>query len=445
MKTSRLQRPAKGLLLDLPWWYRPSFFLLGATLPALLLFANADPTLTLSRAQLFFSSRDTILGVVAILVLAGGALIGESGFLNRICNRSIPPTGNVIVEGTRYHNRLPEAFLSQKVDWILMGIFIAAHLIFFRNFLTNPALIIGVLSGDLGLKQNFKTIPGITTWTQVSILLATIRGLRWSGILPGDVKLISWFHFLFFATLFVRAILWSERLALIEGVVPFFLCATPKLIRMTGRRGKILLQLFPIIVPVLLLAVFIIFEFFRSWQSNSMQHGNIIQFGWLRLFTYYFEAMNTGSATLGISGFYNGLTTPITSGQFLAIYDGLYQGSLDKEFNNPSGIWYLATYTGNLFFLPVLLLLGLFYGVVWRAFREGRILGFFFPIVFLGMMEILRIHYWFGTTRVLASTIVILFLIGWAAFLPSRIRLRRHPATPRQSGESSVPQPSFSG
>ncbi|MEM1442716.1 MAG: hypothetical protein AAGF67_10265 [Verrucomicrobiota bacterium] len=444
MKTSRRQKPGKGLLLDLPWWYRPSFFLLGAALPALLLFANANPTLTLSRAQLFFSSRDTIVGVVAILILAVGAAIGESGILNRLWNRSSSHSGNEIVEGTRFHNRLAEALLSQKIDWILMGIFIGAHIIFFRNFFTNPGLIMGVLEGNLGLKAHFKTIPGITTWTQVSLLLATIRGLRWSGVLPGRVKLISWFHFIFFATLFVRAILWSERLALIEGVVPFFLCAAPKLIRMTGSKGKILLQLFPFIVPALLLAVFIIFEFFRSWQSNSMQHGSIFQFGWLRLFTYYFEAMNTGAATLGISGFFDGLTTPMSKGQYLTIYNGLYQGSLDKEFNNPSGIWYLATFTGNLLFVPVLLLLGTFYGVVWRAFREGRIFGFFYPIVFLGMMEILRIHYWFGTTRVLASTIFIVLLIAWALYLPRRIRPRRQAATPSPSAENLVPQHSFS-
>ena len=39
-------------------------------------------------------------------------------------------------------------------------------------------------------------------------------------------------------------------------------------------------------------------------------------------------------------------------------------------------------------------------------------------------MEILRIHYWFGSTRVLASTLFILLLLVWALFLPVRIRLR---------------------
>ncbi len=430
------------MLLNLPWWFRPSFFLLGASLPAVLLFAHADPSLTLSQAQLFYAHRDTLVGVFAIFILVAGSLIGEAGILQNLFRRKTPDPRKSIVAGTRFHDRLAEAFLDQKIDWILMAIFIVSHLIFFRGFFTNPGLIAGVLGGNLELKHTFKTIPGVTTWTQVSLILATIRGLRWSGVLPGKIKLISVFHLIFFGTLFVRAILWSERLALVEGVVPFFLCALPKVIRMIGPRWKFIIQFFPLIVPVLLLAVFTTFEFFRSWQTNATQHGSILQFGWLRLFTYYFEAMNTGAATLGVSGFYDTLTGPLSEVQYETIYKGLYQGSLDIEFNNPSGIWYLATYTGNLLFIPVLLILGLFYGIVWKAFREGRILGFFFPINFLGLMEIIRIHYWFGTNRVLASTIFIFLILGWAMILPRRIKMRgtRQPGTPPSAPHATEQQ-----
>lgn len=425
MNSSTQQPPRPGLLIDLPWWYRPSLFLFGASLPALLLFANSDPNLTLSQAQLFYASRDTILGIAAIAVLIIGAAIGESGILQRAFRRPPHPRES-LVAGTRFHGRLAASFLSPKIDWILMGIFIVSHLIFFRGFFMNPGLVAGVLGGNLELKHTFKTIPGITTWTQVTLLLAALRGLRWAGILPGKVKLISVFHLVLFGTLFIRAVLWSERLALIEGVVPFFLCATPRLIRMTGKRGKFLLQFFPLVVPILLLLVFTAFEFLRSWQSNASEHGNIFQFGWLRLFTYYFEAMNTGAATLQVTGFYETLTWPLSEKAYDEIFEGLYQGSLDIEFNNPSGIWYLATLSGNVLFGPVLLALGLFYGVCWRSFREGKLLGLFFPINFMGLIEIIRIHYWAGDNRVLASTLFILLILVWAAILPGRLRLRRN-------------------
>ncbi len=428
MKSRRQHRGAgPGLLLDLPWWYRPSRFLLAVSLPALLIFANADSSLSLSSAQLFYGNRDTVLGILAIVVLAAGALVGETGIFSRLIPAHWSNSENRLVAGTRYHGRISEAFLSENFDKVLMAVFLISHLIFFRGFFLNPGLALGVLGGNVELKHTFKTIPGVTTWTQVSLVLAALRGLRWSGILPGKVKLISVFHLVFFGTLFIRAILWSERLALIEGVVPFFLCALPKVIRLAGPWTRLLFKFFPLIVPVLLLGVFTVFEYFRSWQYYGAQHGSLFQFGWLRLFTYYFEAMNTGAATLGLSGFYGGLTLPIAEAEYEYIYKGLYLESLDVEFNNPSGIWYLATYTGNLLFFPLLALLGAFYGIVWKAFREGRVFGLFFPINFLGLMEIIRIHYWFGTNRVVPSTLVICLLIVWALFLPRRLRRRKTP------------------
>lgn len=419
-KSSRIN--TAGSFLDLPWWYRPSAFLLGASLPALLIFSYSDSRLTLSGAQLFYAERDMIFGIIAILILVAGALIGESGLFNRRNqNRLSQPAPH----------RLAESLLSERIDWGIMAIFVVAHIIFFRGFFMNPGLIAGVLGGNLELKHTFKTIPGVTTWTQVSLLLGGLRGLRWAGILPGKIKLLSWFHLVFFGTLFVRAVLWSERLALIEGIVPFFLCALPKLIRLLGPRGKLFFQFFPLLVPVLLLLVFTAFEFLRSWQTQAAGHGNIFEFGWRRLFTYYFEAMNTGAATLGVSGFYDALTLPISETAYDSIYDGLYQGSLDKEFNNPSGIWYFATYSGNALFAPLFFSLGVFYGVSWRAFREGRLFGLFQPINFLGMMEILRIHYWIGTNRVVPSTLLLLILLAWALTIPSRVRIHRKMPEPQ--------------
>lgn len=422
---SRNPGGTRSLRLDLPWWYQPSRFLLGVSLPALLLFSFADSTLSLSSAQLFYGTRDLVLGVIAILLLVLGCAIGESGLFSALIPKRWSRSRNAAMDGTRFHGRIAEAFLTERVDWILMAVFIVAHLLFFRGFFLNPSLAGSVLGGDVELKHSFKTIPGVTTWTQVSLVIAAIRGLRWAGVLPGKIKLISVFHLVFFGTLFIRAILWSERLALIEGVVPFFVCAAPRFVGQGGAWVRLAMRFFPFVVPILLLGFFITFEYFRSWQYYSGQHGSLVQFGWLRLFTYYFEAMNTGAATLELSGFYSGLTGPMSEWQYWDTFKRLYENTLDIEFNNPSGIWYLATFSGNLLFAPLLLLLGAFYGAIWRAFREGRILGLFFPINFLGLMEIIRIHYWFGSNRVLASTIIIFLLLAWALFLPQRVSVRR--------------------
>lgn len=416
--------------LWLPWWYQPSRMLLGASLPALVIFTCSDPTHSLSKAQLFYGHRDFLVGLLALAAMFLGAVLGESGwFASRVSGGRFAP-GRIQVP------RLAEGLLSERVDQFLMAVFLVSHLVFFRNFFLNPGLITGVLGGNLELKHTFKTIPGVTTWTQVSLVLGVLRGLRWAGVLPGRVKLISVFHLLFFGTLFVRAILWSERLALIEGAVPFFLGALPRVATAAGPRLRLCLRLFPFLVPVLLLFVFTAFESLRSWQYYAGQHSSVLEFGWRRLFSYYFEAMNTGAATLGVTGFYDGLTLPMGLKAYNQHYEGLYMGALDVEYNNVSGLWYLATRAGSLLFLPVLFMHGCWHGLAWRAFKAGRLFGLFFPISFLGLMEIIRIPYWCGLTRVLPTTVVILMLLAWAATLSGRVRQR---SVPGGYGQPALP------
>lgn len=414
----------------LPWWTRPSLMLIGASLPALLIFSFSDSLMTLSKAQLFYGSRDLYVGIAAILALFLGALVGESSLLRQI-GRALRPASPSRTQ--TLSPRLGETLLPLKLDHFLMGVFLVAHLIFFRGFFMNPGLIAGVLGGDLELKHTFKTVPGVTTWTQVSLVIGAIRGLRWAGILPGRIKLISWYHAIFFGTLFIRAILWSERLALIEGALPFFVCALPRLAANLGPRGRTILRFLPILLPVMLLVVFTAFEALRSWQYYSGQHSSIFEFGWRRLYTYYFEAMNTGAAVLGVSGFYDGLTAPLDMATYEQIYEGLYLGALDVEYNNFSGIWYIAARTGSALFGPVFFLIGMWFGLTWRGYVAGRLFGLFYPFTFLGLMEIIRIPYWMGINRALPTTVVIVLILIWSATLKYRIRLRKDGPSPLPS------------
>lgn len=422
----------------LPWWTRPSLMLIGASLPALLLFSYSDSRMTLSRAQLFYGDRDILVGVAAIALLAFGAMIGESSFLKQIGNALRPGKGHSPSPPAMLP-RLGETMLSVRFDWFLMSVFLISHLIFFRNFILSPGLAMGVLGGNVELKHSFKTIPGLTTWTQVSLVLGAIRGLRWSGVLPGQIKLISWFHVVFFGTLFIRAILWSERLALIEGAVPFFVGALPRLAANLGPRWRTILRLLPLLLPVMLLVVFTAFEALRSWGYYSGQHANIFEFGWRRLYTYYFEAMNTGAAVLGMTGFYDDLTGPLAMSAYDQLFEGLYLGSLDVEYNNLSGIWYIAARTGSLLFVPVFAMIGIWFGLTWRGYVAGKLFGLFFPFTFLGLMEIVRIPYWIGINRALPSTLIIVLLLCWAATLKYRVRSRRTDSVPIPGSERQSP------
>jgi len=414
--------------------------LLGASIPALAIFSFSDSGHSLARAQHFYGTPDFLVGLAAILVLIAGALIGESRLFPQLTDafrRRQRSTDHRIVTAPR----LGETLLSTRFDIFLMAVFLVSHLIFFRGFFLNPGLAAAVLGGNLELKHEFKTIPGVTTWTQVSLVLGAIRGMRWSGMLPGKVKLISIFHILFFGTLFVRALLWSERLALIEGFVPFFICALPRLTAAAGPIGRTLLRFLPLLLPAGALLLFISFEFLRSWQSYSAVHSSLFEFGWRRLYTYYFEAMNTGSAILQVIGFYDGLTLPMSHKASEAVYEGLYLGTLDVEYNNPGGLHYVAGRVGSLLFIPVFLLAGTWFGITWRAYKEGRLLALFYPITFLGLMEILRIPYWLGLNRVMPTTVVIILLLIWAATLKHRVRVRRPETTPVSDWLSSPPYP----
>ena len=423
----------------LPWWCRPSRMLLGASIPALAIFSFSDPTLSLAKAQHFYGTRDFLVGLYGIAALMIGAALGESSLPGQLWQRLTGTRGRH--RETMAGPRLGETLLPVRFDHFLMAVFLVSHLIFFRNFLLNPGLIAGVLGGNLELKQEFKTIPGVTTWNQVSLVLGAIRGMRWSGLLPGKIKLISLFHLVFFGTLFVRALLWSERLALIEGGVPFFIGALPRVSAAAGPVGRTLLRFLPLLLPALALLLFISFEFLRSWQSYSAIHSSLFEFGWRRLYTYYFEAMNTGSAILEVGGFYDGLVGPLSFKAHEDIYNGLYLGTLDVEYNNPGGIHYVASRTGNLLFGPFLAMIGFWSGLTWRAYTEGRLFSLFFPITFLGLMEILRIPYWLGLNRVLPTSLVIVLLLLWAATLKRRVRIQRTTEDEWPSAESLPPVP----
>lgn len=407
----------------LPWWCRPSRMLFGASIPALVIFSFSDPTYSLANAQHFYGIRDFFVGLYGIVALIIGASLGESRLLQQIWRRITGGPSPSCSQDRLAAPRLGEMLLSTRFDHFLLAVFLVAHLIFFRNFFLNPGLVSGVLGGNLELKHEFKTIPGVTTWTQVSLVLGAIRGMRWSGLLPGKIKLISLFHFVFFATLFVRALLWSERLALIEGGIPFFIGALPRITATAGPMRRTLLRLLPLLLPAAVLILFISFEFLRSWQYYSAVHSSLFEFGWRRLYTYYFEAMNTGAAILQVGGFYDGAVGPLSFKAHEDIYNGLYLGTLDQEYNNPGGIHYVASRIGNVLFGPFLGCIGVWLGLTWRAYTEGRLFALFFPISFLGLMEILRIPYWFALNRVLPTTLVILLLLLWARTLRRRVRV----------------------
>ena len=70
-------------------------------------------------------------------------------------------------------------------------------------------------------------------------------------------------------------------------------------------------------------------------------------------------------------------------------------------------------------------MIGVWFGMTWRAYVAGRLFGLFYLFTFLGLMEIIRIPYWMGINRALPSTLLIVLILIWSATLSYRVRVIR--------------------
>jgi hypothetical protein len=205
--------------------------------------------------------------------------------------------------------------------------------------------------------------------------------------------------------------LWSERLALIEFAVPIAIVA---LARFEPRRAFRPLVLAPVAGVAVLFCLFLLGEYFRSWQHY--QHtfaGSFPEFIAARLAGYYATALNNGAAlitlhepfdapTMTAQWFYKFPLWQIVSPSlayepfdvtaFLSAY-------LNPEFNNMSGIYLPLADFGPALGIICWAGLGVTAGLIFGSFALGGINGFIlYPVCFTGLIEMLRIFYW-GETR----------------------------------------------
>src|SRR5262249_4281651 len=100
----------------------------------------------------------------------------------------------------------------------------------------------------------------------------------------------------------IRALVNSERFAIIELVIPFVVASlTLRYIGSEGcsRRLRALLSLAPLIGIGMLFLVFTGFEYFRSWSNYYAGRGlSLWEFGAMRLLGYYVTSLNNGSYLL---------------------------------------------------------------------------------------------------------------------------------------------------
>jgi hypothetical protein len=396
------------------WWSNPSAAfsvpLLLAGITAYMTDASAYATYWRTAKHFNLSSLGLLFGI-AILFVAG-CVIGAA----RRDEGDREPAGDWR-RGVRWES-------VRLLFQLSFALTVLAYAVWFSIAIKNGLrlsvisdLIHGVAGGADSLRIEYlKTIPGVTTATQFGIAVIGLgiplgaatgwRGVRW--------RLVT-----VFALSVLRAFLNSERLAVIELVVPFivsFIWLCPP----TGRRARRMVQAAPFLGVGFLYVFFAVTEYFRSWASfYATRESSYWGFIGLRLMGYYTTALNNGallykvknplsfqllpttvdfiwrfpilSSLLPLISPYFRLSSAISG----ARYDALLTASANPELTNPSGAFGPIVDYGMIGGLLYWLLCGLICGYIYKECKQRTAAGIFlYPVLFISLIEASRVLYW---------------------------------------------------
>jgi hypothetical protein len=302
---------------------------------------------------------------------------------------------------------------------------LAAYALFLGTWLLNPELVLQALQGGgtEAARQALSRLPGITSFTNVAPLFCAVwAAARLDPRFRPTTELKCIFIALTLFTL-ARAIVGSERLALIEFIAPLVLAQAA-----FHWRASLVRAAFPLFGFIGLIGYFAVAEYFRSWQYYQYQAGlGFWEFSTLRLLGYFSTALNNG---MGMFHIYAPLYQPFfTAGAInkLPIWDlvgveannvteniwGIYLLHVGSaEFNNLSGLFAPLIDFGPAVGLTVMCIIGIGIGLLYRSYSQQRIAGLLlYPTCYLGLLEILRLFY-FGESRVVPIFLAA-GLVGW--------------------------------
>jgi hypothetical protein len=384
-----------------PWWTSPAGVNLGFLLPIMLIIASLGSTSFegMTVRGVWFLSWPYILLGVAVLLLT--ALCGWMGALIKVDRR--PPGA-------------PEP------NWHLAAcvlglIALAAYVFWFKDFLLNPHLLIRTLTGAYKPdRTEIGQTKGLTSLTNVAPVFFCIYAYRLSA---AREKLSRPVHLLCVVligfTLF-RVYAWSERLALIEALLPFGLAIMARLHTNPRTSFRALIACGPFAALPALVVYFGAAEYVRSWSSDYY-HGKLPfwEFAVGRISTYYVTSLNNGAGLLATTDWPRfqfeytlewlhkapgvGLIFSNMVGYHEANWDYFLNTFGDPEFNNPSGIFSVLYDLGLPLGCAYFALVGFLGGVAYRAYAAERPAGILiYPMFFLTFLEVFRYPY-LGTSR----------------------------------------------
>ncbi len=383
------------------WWAYPSRIALFVHLPIFILCGLMDDTAfaLYKHSAKFLSGEIFALGLAAILCFALGAALIEP-------RRALAEVSRVPVQTVN------------TVLNVMFAIVLTAYLIFLFPILVSPQLLLDLLQGSatamFGLRETLNRIAGVTSLVNLQSLLAVLI-VAYAPLTGERLPRPYWRLMIAVAIACVlRAWLWSERLALIELVLPAVVAALARAASEPRPRLFRPRAFAPLVGLVALFAVFVVGEYFRSWQFyQHVFSGTFLEFAIIRFAGYYATALNTGAALCTLN---DPLYVPTQTAEWfyklplwqlidekdrLSTFNinDFLEAYLNPEFNNTSGVFMPLFDFGPLLGLLCWTILGAISGYLFRLFALGRVGGLlFFPVWFTGIVEIPRMFYW-GDSR----------------------------------------------
>lgn len=407
------------------WWVSPvgaALLVVPASLLAAALYTDADYRALWGTAK-SLTPATVLLIACALAVFLLGALL--------------PMFGHRRAAGTPWPALPPRSvpLLRAAARWLL-GLTLFGYAALVGAAVTRglrPADVAAALAGQAAaadnLKQLFAPVTGVTSLTQMGIAFAVVATvLIVSGAAPRRRLLVGLGLVTSLAA--ARAFLASERLALIEVVLPAV--AVVAMAAATGRRpwARSAARAAPAALLPAAVVLFGVFEHSRSWAFyQRTSSGGFLDFALARFAGYYATAYNNhqlladhttvvaqvpfgtleglwsapGVASAGLYEALNG-GPPAAVGVVLAQYG-------NPEFNNPCGICTPLLDYGHIGGLVFIGVAGVVVGAAYWAFANAAPVGLLvYPPLFTGVLELPRYLYW--TQGRLLPALTVLAVLG---------------------------------
>jgi oligosaccharide repeat unit polymerase len=399
----------------MPWWLTPPGLIALIPLPALLIAIAVSP----GSYRKLWRVEKIIDGETAWLFLLGILAFTIGTFAPRRLGRLGRPSRKQVHGSHRWPNFSPTQLdrlqIAHKrcLTITLVGYAIYLGIAVLK---AGPSTYVHVLlSGDNydgALKDLTPSIPGVTTLSQVGVIVAVMSELLYR--ITRETSYRRWLLLLIGLAAF-RSFFYTERLATIEVVVPVLVLGAMYVWRNGTAKQRRQLILAPLLALPLLIGVFGVFEHSRSWVFyRQYSNDSYPEFVGKRLAGYYATSFNNG-ALLTKQYNENFMRMPfftadaiwsapiigqlhaykaITGEEGLERWDRILSEHANPEFNSPCGIAGPFVDYGRVGGLIFLGLLGLTVGFLWRRFDGATPMGLLlYPIAVVAVSELPRYGY----------------------------------------------------